>query len=96
MKRTRRILCVILALALMFALAIPAFAVEPRYAVCSECGQMRFEYGPNEYIYSERVNSCSNYSGIHNHELHKEVITYSCGCGTTEKVTDLWYRCPYA
>lgn len=79
-KKFKRIIALVLALTLMFALAaMTASAATARGVICLKCGSSK----TNSYIRvanlrQETVSSCSSVQGPHLHSWHRDVTMLRC------------------
>lgn len=103
MSKVKNVLCLVLALAIVFALAVPAFAegggdvatesVQPRAYIC-HCGALLeptgIITGPTREN-PQTVNSCSKKSGSHTHYTLVTRRRYVCSdssCGGTRDIIE--------
>lgn len=108
MSKVKNVLCLVLALAMVFALAVPAFAeessnatdgsVQPRAYVCY-CGATLAPTGTTWTALEnpKTVNSCSNKSGTHTHYTLVTRRRYVCNsCGSPRDIIEsrVFNYCP--
>lgn len=104
MSKAKNVLCLVLALVMVFALAVPAFAaggddegIEPygQWVKCPRCGA---DAAYSKYTTTEQVSvsTCPNFGHTHAHRVITTTYAYDCtGCGYWEK-HDYSTVCPYA
>lgn len=108
MRKMKNILCMVLALAMVFALAIPAFAaadgaenggVQPLAYTCTCGGLLAFSKTVSTTYEGGTMqqNGCSNLSYAHYHYTRVVVNAYVCNsCGKTTNITTKTYNyCQY-
>lgn len=103
--KVKSVLCMLLALTLVFALAIPAFAadggdegIEPYGQVisCPRCnGSATVEHFDTTTLVT--VPNCQNHPANHAHYLRTVYDAYNCNrCGYWESTKRYTTTCPYA
>lgn len=99
MSKVKNVLCFVLALAMVFALAVPAFAansgeegIEPQgiQIPCPNCG-----YGPAEFICSRTETISTKQHGTHRDSYMHFYDEYSCpDCGLVKMNHRYAWYCP--
>lgn len=98
--KVKRILSLVLALAMVFALAAPAFAADDEAQPCASCthGRVQSTQTPLDNGHYARVESCSYKNSVHNHyvqlfNFHEQCLI----CGTVLRNENRNVStCPYA
>lgn len=105
MSKVKKVLCFVLALAMVFALAVPALAanggdegIEP-YGLKVQCPRCGASATSERIVTTQQlsVSSCPNYGHPHVHTMTTTYYAYDCsGCGYWESSKSYSTTCPYA
>lgn len=86
MKKTKRLLALFLALAMMSTIMIViASAAATRSSICSKCGTPMSITSTSSGSMIVSVPGCSYRGGTHNHKAYGQKTTVRCTCGALSK-----------
>ena len=109
MKKVKKLLCLVLALAMVFSLAVPAFAAEETVeeeeeAYSYACPQCHYALKNGNFLIRTTTRivtagNCRNYAGQHNHTIpvyqNRDYCT-KCGYYNGLSTFNGYDECPYA